>query len=167
MADELEDQGIITADLDGDGDVDLVAVDLDRDGQADIAIIDLSTDEATEEAIQELAESGELDLVAADLERDQDLIEPPEDDEFSFSDTDNDFIIEEPEEEEFAFDQEEVEPVDSDQDGLTDAQEAELGTDALIADTDGDGLLDGQEDANQDGWHEVGWENRSPQSGHG
>ncbi len=35
--------------------------------------------------------------------------------------------------------------VDSDADGLTDAQEAELGTDPLNPDTDGDGLLDGAE----------------------
>jgi hypothetical protein len=36
-------------------------------------------------------------------------------------------------------------PVDSDNDGLTDAQEAELGTDPDNADTDGDGLEDGAE----------------------
>jgi hypothetical protein len=35
--------------------------------------------------------------------------------------------------------------VDSDQDGLTDAEEAQLGTDPLNPDTDGDGLLDGWE----------------------
>lgn len=37
------------------------------------------------------------------------------------------------------------EPVDSDGDGLTDAQEAELGTDANSADSDGDGLTDAEE----------------------
>jgi hypothetical protein len=37
---------------------------------------------------------------------------------------------------------------DSDQDGLSDAQEAELGTDPLNADTDGDGVTDGQEISN-------------------
>lgn len=37
------------------------------------------------------------------------------------------------------------EPVDTDGDGLTDAEEAELGTDPNSADTDGDGLTDGQE----------------------
>ncbi len=35
--------------------------------------------------------------------------------------------------------------VDSDHDGLTDAQEAKLGTDPNNPDTDGDGLTDGQE----------------------
>ncbi|MDZ7692511.1 MAG: OmpA family protein [Balneolaceae bacterium] len=37
------------------------------------------------------------------------------------------------------------EPVDTDGDGLTDAEEAELGTDPNNADTDGDGLTDGDE----------------------
>lgn len=37
------------------------------------------------------------------------------------------------------------EPVDTDNDGLTDAQEADLGTDPNNADTDGDGLTDGDE----------------------
>ncbi len=37
------------------------------------------------------------------------------------------------------------EPVDTDGDGLTDAEEAELGTDPNSADTDGDGLSDGEE----------------------
>ncbi|HBQ58971.1 MAG TPA: hypothetical protein DD671_04935 [Balneolaceae bacterium] len=37
------------------------------------------------------------------------------------------------------------EPVDSDGDGLTDAEEAELGTDANSADSDGDGLTDAEE----------------------
>ncbi len=36
-------------------------------------------------------------------------------------------------------------PVDTDGDGLTDAEEAELGTDPNSADTDGDGLTDGDE----------------------
>ncbi len=36
-------------------------------------------------------------------------------------------------------------PVDSDSDGLTDAEEAELGTDPFLADSDGDGLTDGSE----------------------
>jgi hypothetical protein len=36
-------------------------------------------------------------------------------------------------------------PVDSDNDGLTDTQEADLGTDPDNADTDGDGLEDGAE----------------------
>lgn len=36
-------------------------------------------------------------------------------------------------------------PVDTDGDGLTDAEEAELGTDPMNADTDGDGLTDGDE----------------------
>lgn len=36
-------------------------------------------------------------------------------------------------------------PVDTDGDGLTDAEEMELGTDANNADTDGDGLTDGEE----------------------
>ncbi len=36
-------------------------------------------------------------------------------------------------------------PVDTDGDGLTDAEEADLGTDANNADTDGDGLSDGDE----------------------
>ena len=35
--------------------------------------------------------------------------------------------------------------VDTDNDGLTDQQEAELGTDPNVADTDGDGLTDGEE----------------------
>ena len=39
----------------------------------------------------------------------------------------------------------EVAPVDTDSDGLTDDQEAELGTDPNNADTDGDGLSDGAE----------------------
>ncbi len=34
---------------------------------------------------------------------------------------------------------------DQDEDGLTDAQESELGTDPLVADSDGDGLSDGDE----------------------
>jgi outer membrane protein OmpA-like peptidoglycan-associated protein len=38
-----------------------------------------------------------------------------------------------------------TEAVDTDGDGLTDAQEADLGTDINNADTDGDGLTDGQE----------------------
>lgn len=37
------------------------------------------------------------------------------------------------------------EPVDTDGDGLTDAEEAELGTDAMSADTDGDGITDAEE----------------------
>ena len=37
------------------------------------------------------------------------------------------------------------EPVDTDGDGLTDAEEAELGTDANSADSDGDGLTDAEE----------------------
>lgn len=36
-------------------------------------------------------------------------------------------------------------PVDTDGDGLTDTQEADLGTDPNMADTDGDGLTDGDE----------------------
>lgn len=36
-------------------------------------------------------------------------------------------------------------PVDTDGDGLTDTEEAELGTDPNTADTDGDGLIDGPE----------------------
>lgn len=40
---------------------------------------------------------------------------------------------------------EEQQPVDTDGDGLTDAEEAELGTDANSADTDGDGLTDAEE----------------------
>jgi len=36
-------------------------------------------------------------------------------------------------------------PVDSDGDGLSDAQEAQLGTDPSIADTDGGGISDGAE----------------------
>jgi len=36
-------------------------------------------------------------------------------------------------------------PVDTDGDGLTDAEEEELGTDPMNADTDGDGLTDGDE----------------------
>ena len=40
---------------------------------------------------------------------------------------------------------EEVPVLDSDSDGLTDDQEAELGTDPNNADTDGDGLSDGEE----------------------
>ena len=39
----------------------------------------------------------------------------------------------------------EQQPVDTDGDGLTDAEEAELGTDPNNADTDGDGLTDGEE----------------------
>lgn len=35
--------------------------------------------------------------------------------------------------------------IDSDRDGLSDAQEAELGTDPLLVDTDGDGYDDQQE----------------------
>lgn len=38
-----------------------------------------------------------------------------------------------------------TQPVDTDGDGLTDAQEADLGTDPNNADTDGDGLTDGDE----------------------
>lgn len=41
---------------------------------------------------------------------------------------------------------------DSDCDGLADVQERRLGTDPNNRDTDGDGLLDGQEDANHDGY---------------
>jgi len=41
-------------------------------------------------------------------------------------------------------------PADSDGDGLTDAEEADIGTDPLNPDTDGDGLLDGEEVNNQD-----------------
>ncbi|MCX6398708.1 MAG: thrombospondin type 3 repeat-containing protein [Propionibacteriales bacterium] len=37
------------------------------------------------------------------------------------------------------------EPVDTDGDGLTDEEEATLGTDPALADTDGDGVDDGQE----------------------
>ena len=37
------------------------------------------------------------------------------------------------------------EPVDTDNDGLTDDQEADIGTDPTVADTDGDGLTDGEE----------------------
>lgn len=37
------------------------------------------------------------------------------------------------------------EPVDTDNDGLTDDQEADIGTDPSVADTDGDGLTDGDE----------------------
>jgi hypothetical protein len=37
------------------------------------------------------------------------------------------------------------EPVDTDGDGLTDDEEADLGTDPEVADTDGDGLTDGEE----------------------
>lgn len=37
------------------------------------------------------------------------------------------------------------ETVDTDNDGLTDAQEADIGTDPTVADTDGDGLTDGDE----------------------
>ena len=40
---------------------------------------------------------------------------------------------------------EDLSTIDSDDDGLTDAQEAELGTDPEGADTDGDGLDDGEE----------------------
>ena len=36
-------------------------------------------------------------------------------------------------------------PVDTDNDGLTDDQEADIGTDPKVADTDGDGLTDGEE----------------------
>lgn len=36
--------------------------------------------------------------------------------------------------------------IDTDGDGLTDAEEAELGSDPLITDTDGDGWTDGVED---------------------
>lgn len=36
-------------------------------------------------------------------------------------------------------------PVDTDNDGLTDDQEADIGTDPTVADTDGDGLTDGEE----------------------
>jgi len=36
--------------------------------------------------------------------------------------------------------------IDSDGDGLTDAEEAELGSDPLVTDTDGDGWTDGVED---------------------
>jgi len=39
----------------------------------------------------------------------------------------------------------ESEPVDTDNDGLTDDEEAVLGTDPLVADTDSDGLSDGDE----------------------
>ena len=39
----------------------------------------------------------------------------------------------------------EDEAVDSDSDGLTDAEEADLGLDANNDDTDGDGVLDGTE----------------------
>lgn len=35
--------------------------------------------------------------------------------------------------------------VDTDGDGLTDTEEAALGTDPSVVDTDGDGLADGQE----------------------
>lgn len=41
--------------------------------------------------------------------------------------------------------QEPVQPVDTDGDGLTDEEEAALGTDPNIADTDGDGLSDAEE----------------------
>lgn len=50
-------------------------------------------------------------------------------------------------------------PVDSDGDGLTDAMEAELGTDPMDADSDDDGLLDGLEprdvDSDGDGTKDV------------
>ena len=39
----------------------------------------------------------------------------------------------------------EPEPVDTDNDGLTDDEETVLGTDPLVADTDSDGLFDGDE----------------------
>ena len=39
----------------------------------------------------------------------------------------------------------EPEPVDTDEDGLTDDEEIVLGTDPLVADTDSDGLSDGDE----------------------
>jgi hypothetical protein len=55
-------------------------------------------------------------------------------------------------------------PVDSDGDGLTDEEEAELGTDPINPDTDGDGLTDGEEvergtdplnpDTDGDGFHD-------------
>ncbi|WP_020560198.1 GEVED domain-containing protein [Thiofilum flexile] len=45
---------------------------------------------------------------------------------------------------------------DPDNDGLTNAQEALLGTDPLDPDSDDDGLLDGQEDANHNGVVDVG-----------
>ncbi len=58
-------------------------------------------------------------------------------------DTDGDYIFD-------------VDDLDDDGDGLTDAQEAILGTDPLLKDSDGDGLDDGVEDANQNGVVDAG-----------
>ena len=44
---------------------------------------------------------------------------------------------------------------DPDGDGLTNTQEATLGTNPTIADTDGDGLTDGEEDANHNGQRDA------------
>jgi hypothetical protein len=53
--------------------------------------------------------------------------------------------IEEPEEEEEEPEPEPIDAEDSDKDGLTDAEEEELGTSPLSEDTDGDGLFDREE----------------------
>ncbi len=146
MTDTTDQPEITTFDMDDDGEIDLIAVDLDRDGQADMVFTDLE-DEATELDSADIEpDDSDVDLVMGDLERDVGLIDSmdpgDEADDFTFESADDDFILE----------------TDSDRDGLTDQQESELGTDPLQEDTDGDGLLDGAEDANQDGWHDLGWE---------
>jgi hypothetical protein len=180
------DPAFLAADLDRDGTVDLVLLDLDRDGEVDLILIQ-EEEEEDEDLPDAFYIVGEVETAEAD-DGDEETEATEEDarsgvavtepvveavsDAGSDSGTDTgteakaEVAAEETGEDENApkaeapaeAAAEPPQPVDTDQDGLTDEQESQLGTDALREDTDGDGIKDGAEDADKDGWYDVGWE---------
>jgi uncharacterized protein (TIGR03382 family) len=147
---DTDDDGVIDGDepmpyvdTDGDGLTDVRDPDSDNDGLYDGTELGVTTPDAdTDVGAGHFIPDGDAGATTTDpLDRDTDDGGVPD----GAEDTDKDGVVDPGERDPNVAADDVTPPADDDMDGLTNAEEAELGTDPQDADSDDDGVLDGAE----------------------